>query len=57
LYENHGASTAISPATKLIQIGDHNADQNTYGNDQDYVTNTGVQIKIPNVDHTGYTKI
>lgn len=57
LYENHGASTFISPTTKLIQIGDHNVDQNTYGNNQDYVTNTGVQIKIPNINHAGYTKI
>lgn len=57
LYVNHGASTAISPTTKLIQIGDHNQDGNTYGNNQDYVTNTGVQIKIPNLDHVVYTKI
>lgn len=57
LYENHGTVSDISPTTKLIQIGDHGIDGNINGSENDFITNTGVRIKIPNDDTSNYNKI
>lgn len=57
LYENHGTVSDISPTTKLIQIGDHGVDGNVNGSENDFITNTGVRIKIPNDDTANYNKI
>ena len=57
LYENHGTVSDISPTTKLIQIGDHGVDGNVDGSENDFITNTGVKIKIPNDEIANYNKI
>lgn len=57
LYENHGTVSDISPTTKLIQIGDHGVDGNVNGSENDFITNTGVKIKIPNDETANYNKI
>ena len=57
LYENHGVASYISPTTKLIPIGEHNQYDNVAGKEYNFVTNTGVKIKIPETEHSTYNKI